>query len=196
METRALISGEETLLTKARISMSDQRALVVVNAPVEQVYALFSHFNDFPKFMRFVKEVTYYDDTHSHWVVEIAGRHEWDAENTGWEPNRQIGWVSIAGLQNSGVVTFVANGANQTLVDVSITYNPPGGVIGDAGEALGAGRRFQQALQEDLDHFARMVERVPAGALDPMESTYIFHEGSAAARGETTDAQNRTMDEL
>jgi uncharacterized membrane protein len=77
---------------KARITMSEQRASVVVNAPVEQVYALFSHFNDFPKFMRFVKEVTYDDDTHSHWVVDIAGRQEWDAENTDWVPNRQIGW--------------------------------------------------------------------------------------------------------
>ena len=76
---------------KARITMSDQRASVVVNAPVEQVYTLFSHFNDFPKFMRFVKEVTYYDDMHSHWVADIVGRQEWDAENTGWIPNRQIG---------------------------------------------------------------------------------------------------------
>jgi len=104
--------------------------------------------------------------------------------------------VSTNGLQNSGVVTFVPNGSNQTLVDVSITYNPPGGVLGDAGDALGAGKRFQQALQEDMDHFARMVERAPAGALDPMESTYVFHEDSAAARGETTEAQNLTMDEL
>jgi uncharacterized membrane protein len=29
--------------------MSEQQASVVVNAPVEQVYALFSHFNDFPQ---------------------------------------------------------------------------------------------------------------------------------------------------
>src|SRR5262249_6877995 len=50
METHALVSGEETALMKARITMSDQRASVVVNAPVEQVYALFTHFNDFPKF--------------------------------------------------------------------------------------------------------------------------------------------------
>jgi uncharacterized membrane protein len=51
---------------KKRIAISDHQASVVINAPVEQVYALFSHFNDFPKFMRFVKEVTYDDDAHSH----------------------------------------------------------------------------------------------------------------------------------
>ena len=127
--------------------MSDQRASVVVNAPVEQVYALFSHFNDFPKFMRFVKEVTYDDDTHSHWVVDIAGRQEWEAENTGWVPNRQIGWVSIAGLQNAGLVTFTPSGTSQTRVDVAITYDPPGGPLGHAGDALGAGNSFSSACR-------------------------------------------------
>ena len=176
--------------------MSEERASVVVNAPVEQVYALFSHFNDFPKFMRFVKEVTYDDDTHSHWVVDIAGRQEWEAENTGWVPNRQIGWVSIAGLQNAGLVTFTPSGTSQTRVDVAITYDPPGGPLGHAGDALGAGKQFQQRLQEDFDNFARMVEQIPTGTLDPTESTYIFHEDSAAARDKTTDTHNRTMDDL
>ncbi|HCF87591.1 MAG TPA: cyclase, partial [Ktedonobacter sp.] len=59
--------------------MAEHRASVTVNAPVHQVYGLFTHFNDFPKFMSFVKEVTYYDEQRSHWVAEIAGRHEWDA---------------------------------------------------------------------------------------------------------------------
>jgi hypothetical protein len=58
------------------------------------------------------------------------------------------------------------------------------------------GKRFQERLQEDLDHFARMVERTPAGALDPMASTYLFHEDGAAARGKTTDAQNETLEDL
>lgn len=31
--------------------------------------------------MTFIKEVTYIDDRHSHWVAPIAGRHEWDAVN-------------------------------------------------------------------------------------------------------------------
>jgi len=173
--------------------MADHQASVVVNAPVEQVYALFTHFNDFPKFMRFVKEVTYYDDQRSHWVADIVGRHEWDATNTGWQQNQRIGWTSTDGLENAGIVTFTPNGPNQTRVDVTITYNPPAGVVGDLGEALGTGKRFERALQEDMTHFARMVEQAPAGALDPMSSNYLFHDDSAAARNETTDAQNQTM---
>lgn len=174
--------------------MAEHQVSVLVNAPVEQVYPMFTHFNDFPKFMHFVKEVTYYDDAHSHWVADIAGHHEWDAVNMGWQTNRQIGWESTKGLENRGIVTFQSTGPNQTQVTVIVSYNPPAGTLGDAGEALGAGNRFETALQKDLNNFARMVEQAPVGARDPMSSSYLFHTDSAAARGETTDAQNRSMD--
>lgn len=42
--------------------MAEHQASVVISAPVEQVLATFTHFNDFPKFMRFVKEVAYHDE--------------------------------------------------------------------------------------------------------------------------------------
>jgi uncharacterized membrane protein len=168
-------------------------ASVIVNAPVHQVYALFTHFNDFPKFMGFVKEVTYQDEQNSHWVAEVAGRHEWNAVNEGWIPDRQIGWRSTSGLDNFGKVTFEPVGSNQTKLDVFINYKPPAGILGEIGEKLGAGSRFEHALQDDLTHFARMVEEAPAGALDPNSSNYLFHPGSAAAKGSTTSRQNETM---
>ncbi|HEV2660668.1 MAG TPA: SRPBCC family protein, partial [Ktedonobacteraceae bacterium] len=130
---------------------AEHHATVTVNAPVHQVYAFFSHFNDFPKFMSFVKEVTYHDDQNSHWVAEVAGRHEWDAVNENWIPDQQIGWRSTDGLDNFGKVTFAPTGSDQTRVDVDISYNPPAGVLGDLGEKLGAGSRFEKALQNDLD---------------------------------------------
>jgi len=175
--------------------MSEHHASVTVNAPVHQVYSLFSHFNDFPKFMSFVKEVTYYDNQRSHWVADVVGRHEWDAINENWIEDRQIGWRSTDGLENEGRVTFQPVGANQTLVDVYINYNPPAGVLGDVGNTLGVGKRFDTALQNDLNNFARMVDQAPPGALDPESSNYLFHSGSAAAKGTTTSRQNATMGE-
>ena len=172
---------------------TEHHAGVTVNAPVHQVYSMFSHFNDFPKFMSFVKEVTYYDDQSSHWVAEVVGRHEWDAVNEEWIPDRQIGWHSTNGLDNFGKVTFSPVNNDQTQVDVYVNYNPPAGVLGDAGEKLGAGNRFEQAMQNDLNHFARMVDQAPAGALDPNSSNYLFHSESAAAKGKTTGRQNETM---
>src|SRR5947199_5178369 len=110
---------------------ASHHASVTVNAPVHQVYSLFSHFNDFPKFMSFVKEVTYYDTQNSHWVADVAGHHEWDAVNEDWIPDRQIGWRSTKGLENFGKVTFEPVNIDQTKVDVYVNYNPPAGVLGD-----------------------------------------------------------------
>lgn len=168
-------------------------ASVVVNAPVHQVYSLFTHFNDFPKFMSFIKEVTYYDNQRSHWVADVVGHHEWDATNDNWIPDQQVGWRSTNGLENFGKVTFQPTSANQTQVDVYVNYNPPAGVLGDVGENLGAGKRFDNALQNDLNNFAKMVDQAPAGALDPNSSNYLFHSGSAAAQGNTTSRQNESM---
>jgi len=168
-------------------------AEVTVNAPANQVYALFSHFNDFPKFMSFVKEVTYHNDQTSHWVADVVGQHEWDAINEDWIPDQQIGWRSTNGLENFGKVTFAPVSNNRTRVTVTINYNPPAGVLGDAGEKLGAGSRFQQALERDLNHFGEMVNQAPAGALDPTSSNYLFHKDSAASKGRTTGRQNETM---
>ena len=174
-------------------NMVEHRASVTVNAPVHQVYSLFSHFNDFPKFMSFVKEVTYYDDQRSHWVAEVSGRHEWDAVNEDWTPDRQIGWRSTSGLSNYGRVIFQAINAQQTHIAVSVNYHPPAGILGSIGEHIGVGKHFDEVLQNDLNNFAEMVNQAPANALDPTSSHYLFHEGSAAAQGTTTERQNATM---
>jgi Polyketide cyclase / dehydrase and lipid transport len=172
--------------------MSERFVSVEVQAPVHQVYTLFTHFNDFPKFMRFVKEVTYYNDQRSHWVVQLAGRHEWDAINEGWIEDRQVGWRSLNGLQNSGRVTFMETAPNLTQVSVFLLFQPPAGVAGKLGEFL-AGDRLERELEEDLQRFARMVEEAPPGALDPMSSHFLFHEKSAVATGTATAGQNRSM---
>src|SRR5258708_28179097 len=119
--------------------LKEHHASVTVNAPVHQVYGLFIHFNDFPKFMSFVKEVTCYDEQHSHWVAEVAGRHEWDAMNQDWIMDQQIGWDSTTGLEKTSKVTFQSLRPNQTRVDIHINYNPP---AGDIGETAGVGSPF------------------------------------------------------
>jgi hypothetical protein len=175
--------------------MAEHAATATVNAPLHPVYTLFTHFNDFPKFMTFVKEVTYQDSQNSHWVADIVGRHEWNAVNEDWIPDRQIGWRSTDGLENTGRVTFQDRGEGKTAVFVQISYNPPAGFLGEIAEALGSGKHFETALQHDLDNFARMVAEAPPGALDPMSSDYLFHSDSAAAKGETTRRQDDTMTE-
>ena len=176
--------------------MATHEATATVAAPAARVYELFSHFNDFPKYMSYVKEVTYVDDERTHWVVDILGRREWTAVNDNWIPERRIGWRSVDGLQHSGCVTFVPDGDERTTVHVEIAYEPPGGKLGALGEALGGGAEFDRRLHHELQHFAIMVCGAPHDAVDPTASSYLFHDDSAAARGETTPAQDATMEDV
>ncbi|MBV9020934.1 MAG: SRPBCC family protein [Ktedonobacteraceae bacterium] len=174
--------------------MSEHHASVEVNAPVHQVYSLFTHFNDFPKFMSFVKEVTYYDEQRSHWVAQIMGTREWDAVNEEWIPDRQVAWRSIRGLENRGRVEFSAMEENRTVVDVYLSYTPPAGVLGELVDRAGVDSRFDETLQRDLEHFAQMVEQAPPGTLDPMQSHYLFHSESVIAKGTITQQQRESME--
>ena len=169
--------------------MIDHSASVTIKAPVHQTYELFTHFDDFPKFMSFIREVTYYDDERSHWVVQVINQYEWDAVKEDWLPNQQIGWRSTRGLYNSGKVKFRSLGPESTIIDVYIQYIPPKGLLGQIGETIGISSYFEAILQKDLDNFARMVELAPAGALDPMSSHYLFHDESAAAKKLVTSKQ-------
>jgi hypothetical protein len=173
--------------------MSEHHVSVEVHAPVQQVYSFFSHFNDFPKFMSFVKEVTYYDEQRSHWVAQVGGTQEWDAVNEDWVAQRQIGWRSINGLENRGRVKFTYLGDSRTNVDVYISYVPPAGIVGEAVDRLGLDSHFDAILQEDLNRFASMVEEASDDALDPMQSHYLFHNDSAYARDMITDRQKEAM---
>jgi uncharacterized membrane protein len=45
-----------------------------VKVPVSTAYNQWTQFEEFPQFMEGVKSVTQTDDTHLHWVAEIAGK--------------------------------------------------------------------------------------------------------------------------
>src|ERR1700730_3466345 len=174
-------------------SMTEHYASVTITAPVHQVYTLFTHFDDFPKFMHFVKEVTYYDNQRTHWVAHVLRDYEWDAINEDWIPDQQIGWRSTSGLKNTGKVKFRSLGPNRTMVDVYISYTPPTGTIGVLGDTFGGSEYFAAVLREDLNHFAHMVEQASPGALDPMSSYYLFHSASAVTSGNVTERQKVAM---
>src|SRR3954463_11405400 len=80
---------------------------IEVDVPVSQAYNQWTQFEEFPRFMEGVEEVRQLDDTHLHWVAEIAGaRREWDAEITEQRPDERVAWRSLSGTTNAGVVTF------------------------------------------------------------------------------------------
>ncbi len=71
-----------------------------VNVPVNTAYNQWTQFEDFPHFMEGVKSVTQTDDTHLHWVAEVAGKDkEWDAEITEQHADERVAWNATSGAE-------------------------------------------------------------------------------------------------
>lgn len=109
-----------------------------VDRPVRTVYNQWTQFEEFPRFMRGVKEVTQLDDTHVRGCAEISGKiKQWDVEITEQVPDQKIGWKSISGdAPNAGTVRFEPLGANRTQIRLVLAYEPQGAAE-NAGDALG-----------------------------------------------------------
>lgn len=176
--------------------MSKVKKSVTVEAPVDIVYGAWRNFNNFPHFMGNIEEVCVADDGRSHWKAKgpLGIAAEWDAEITLDEPNRAIGWRSIegakSGIETAGRVNFDGRGA-QTEIDVTIQYEAPGGVVGDAITKIFANPERQ--IEEDLQRFKETIEK-------GVELSGLRIEGSArddraygGSMGGTTDADHERI---
>jgi len=126
-----------------------------VKVPVSTVYNQWTQFESFPQFMEGVTSVTQVDDTHLHWVAEIAGRaKEWDAEISEQHPDERIAWHATAGAENAGVVTFHRIDDETTRVTLQLDVEPEG-VIENVGTALGL---LERRVKGDLERFKEFIE--------------------------------------
>jgi uncharacterized membrane protein len=126
-----------------------------LDVPVKTAYDQWTQFEDFPKFMKGVKEIRQIDDTHLHWKAEIAGQvKEWDAEITEQRPDERVAWKATDGTQNAGVVTFHRLSDRQSRVMVQIEHEEDG-LLDKVGSALGADTH---RVKGDLERFKELVE--------------------------------------
>jgi uncharacterized membrane protein len=129
---------------------------VEVDRPVRTVYNQWTQFEEFPRFMDGVKQVTQIDDTHVRWHAEIFGKDkEWDAEITEQVPDQKIGWKSISGdAPNAGTVRFEPIGPDRTLVRLAMAYEPQGATE-NVGDALGL---FSSRVEKSVKQFKKYIE--------------------------------------
>jgi uncharacterized membrane protein len=81
---------------------------VDVTVPVRTAYDQWTQFEEFPSFMGGVEQVQQLDDTHLHWVAEIAGRREeWDAEITEQKPDERVAWIARGGKEMRASSPFI-----------------------------------------------------------------------------------------
>ncbi len=134
---------------------------IKVHAPLEEVFAFWTDYQNFPRFMHNVRDVRRIDQHRSHWVVSgPAGVPvEWTAEVTRVEPNQLIEWRSSddSAVKHRGQVRFESNGDDGTRVTVRLNYLPPGGAFGHAVAAV-FGADPKSEMDGDLMRMKTMIE--------------------------------------
>lgn len=149
------------------VGIGEQRRPIVVHktihidAPLRTVFAFWSEYQKFPRFMSRIRDVRPLDEHRSRWVAAgPAGvRVEWTARVTRIEPERLIEWRADerSGVQHSGAVHFDPAGEHRTRVHVHIRYLPPGGLAGHAVAML-FGADPKSELDVDLLRLKTMIE--------------------------------------
>jgi uncharacterized membrane protein len=126
-----------------------------VNVPLSTAYNQWTQFEEFPQFMEGVKSVTQTDDTHLHWVAEVAGKdQEWDAEITEQHPDERVAWRATSGAENAGVVTFHRLDDDTTRVTLQMDAEPSD-LVESVGTALGF---LDRRVKGDLERFKEFIE--------------------------------------
>jgi uncharacterized membrane protein len=131
-----------------------------VAAPVEDVFAFWTDYQNFPRFMHNVREVQVLEDR-SHWVVTgPAGVPvEWDSELVELVPNKLLQWRSTAdsAVKHEGCVRFEPNGGGGTRITVRLCYVPPAGAFGHAVASI-FGADPKSEMDADLLRMKTMIE--------------------------------------
>lgn len=135
---------------------------VTINKSPEELYRFWRNFENLPRFMKHLEEVTHYDDMRSHWVTKApAGMHvAWDAEIMNEIDGELIAWRSLEGadIKNTGSVHFeTAPGGRGTVVTVVLQYDPPGGKLGATIAKL-FGEEPSIQIKDDLRRFKQLME--------------------------------------
>jgi uncharacterized protein YndB with AHSA1/START domain len=135
--------------------------VIEIDAPIERVFHLFSDFENFPRWMRHIRDVHYSGRRFTRWTADapLGTSVEWEAETIAFDPPHLIAWRSVRGdVDTEGEVTFRETRRGTTLMHVLLGYRPPAGRLGALVASL-FGNDPEQQLEEDLERFAHVAER-------------------------------------
>ncbi|WP_042372102.1 SRPBCC family protein [Streptacidiphilus neutrinimicus] len=136
--------------------MSTVQESIEVEVPLHTAYNQWTLFEEFPRFMEGVEEVTQIDARHNHWRTKVGGAtREFDTEIVDQLPDERIAWRTIGGeVQQHGVVTFQRLDQTRTAVRMALAFEPEG-VAEKAADVLGM---VDRRVKGDLKRFKQYVE--------------------------------------
>jgi uncharacterized membrane protein len=149
---------------------------ITVEAPVETVFAFWTNFQNFPRFMSNVRDVRRLTESRSSWTVAGPGGVpvQWTAEVLRTVPNQLIEWRSAndSDVRHNGVVRFETDRNGGTRVNVRLGYVPPAGAFGHAVARL-FGADPKSEMDADLMRMKTLIEtgRAPHDAARPLRES-------------------------
>ena len=182
--SRALGFGGFALLTRAATDLDLRRLTGIgarrrgvdiqktarIQAPVERVFEVWEHCENYPNFMTHVRKVQQLQDGQTpkrwRWTVTGPAGTEFDFETkiSAYERNRLIGWRTEPGslIQHEGQVRFTEEPGGATRADIRMSYNPVAGAVGHAVARL-FGADAKRQMDDDVMRMKQYIESsVPA----------------------------------
>ncbi|GAA2746660.1 MULTISPECIES: SRPBCC family protein [Kitasatospora] len=136
--------------------MSMVQESVEVDVPLHTAYNQWTQFEEFPRFMEGVEEVTQISDRHNHWRTKVGGvAREFDTEIVDQLPDERIAWRTIDGdVRQMGVVTFERMDQDHTRIRLAMDFEPEG-VAEKAADMMGM---VDRRVKGDLRRFKAYIE--------------------------------------
>jgi len=128
---------------------------VDVAVPIETAYNQWTQFEDWPRFMHRVTQVTQEDDCTVSFATKIWTRtREFEAQILTQRPDERIKWRVARGITHTGVVTFHELAPRLTRIEVTMDVDP-GSLIEKAARGM---RHVKRAVRADLHRFKAYIE--------------------------------------
>lgn len=150
-----------------------------IDAAPDDVYDVWTNYENFPHFMSHVVEVRDLGRGRSHWVVRGPGgsEFEWNSVLTEQSRPHRLAWRSEGGAEipQSGSIQFEPHRGG-TRVTVHMSYTPPAGVLGH-GLATLLGSDPKAQMDDDLARMKAFIERgaIPRDAARPRAGSRWLH---------------------
>jgi carbon monoxide dehydrogenase subunit G len=135
--------------------MSLVQQTIEVTAPLHTVYEQLAAFENYPRFMTGVREVTPIGNDQTHWVMDVDGAlREFDAQITERSLDERVAWSAVGGPVMAETITLRPLGETRTQVVAQLEA--------DAAFLLPSDRHAQvsltKRLRADLTTFKGLVE--------------------------------------
>lgn len=135
--------------------MSMVQQAIEVSAPLHTVYEQLAAFENYPRFMTGVRQVTAVGSDQTHWIMDVDGkRREFDAQIIERSPDERVSWSTMEGPLLAETITLRPMGETKTQIvaqlEADIAFLMPSDRHGQ--ESL------NRRLKDDLTTFKGLVE--------------------------------------